>query len=617
MPPVRQATRRYADLGSFLREYETTLSKGALLLPADQAGGELAPEIKLDFLLPLVGRVGPAPAQVVARLPDGSAALRLPELPPQVEEGFKKVYAAIEEVRQHLVSTGALVAREEVEALRAELEDLRSWAEEEGAYVEDEDTDEPGPPPVAPPQVEAAPVQAARVEEEAGEDEIVDDIIDETPAEDEDEIIDDEQTGPRAPAPVSAPTPPAAAAPAPAFRERGVPVLELSKRAPSASGALGDPSLRRLLVALSLGRNRGALRVETPDGRVRTGYWEAGGPVAWRADPPVEDEQLGKLLLRSGQVTEGQIQAASVIMQRQGRLQGEALVAIGALQASQLMQVLTRQSEFILMRVLQEKAGRWAFYALDELPEPFKTPPVPVAAALLKALVSQARRLPVAQLRGALKKSLELTVLLKPAAIVALREYRYTREEATLLDALRVGGRLVGELLESGPVSFDIAAPLVWALVELGLVEPVQRESAEERQRLLDQLEVRRARVDRGAPFELLELHWICLPEEVQRNAERIQRELSAEVLGTLDPPTERLVESLRTAVEMAARLLMDADRRRAIRRTFVAADDIERCAELLREAAVEARRSGDHGKAKVAEAKANELAGQSGGAWA
>jgi len=607
MPPVRQATRRYPDLGSFLREHEATLSKGALLLPADQVGGEPAPELKLDFALPLVGRVGPALAQVVARLPDGSVALRLPEIPPQVEEGFKRVYAAIDEVKQHLLSTGALVSREEVEELRAELEELRAWAEEEGAYV-DEPTASPEAAPLAGPEV--APTAAPEVVPTAPAPPTRHQEAETTGGEaDEDEIIDDEPTGAGGPTVAVAASAPAPAPPPPQ-RERGVPSFEAAGRGPTAAGALGDPSLRHLLVALSLGRQRGALRVETPDGRVRTGYWEAGGPVAWRADPPVEEEHLGRLLLRSGQVTEGQLQAAGVIMQRQGRLQGEALVAIGALQASQLLQVLTRQSEFILMRVLQERSGRWAFYALDALPEPFRTPPVAVAAALLKALVSQARRLPVAQLRGALKKSWELTVTLKPTAVPALREYRYTREEATVLDALRVGGRLVSELLESGPVSFDIAAPLVWALIELGLVEQVQRESAEERQRLLEMLEERRARVDRGAPFDLLELHWICLPEEIQRNADRILRELSPEVLGSLEPGPQQLAQNLRTAVDMAARLLLDPDRRRAIRRTFVAAEDITRCAELLREAAVEARSSGDHGRAKVAEAKAAELLG-------
>ena len=41
--PVRQATRRYADLGSFLAEYPTTLKVGALLLPAGLLDDDPAP----------------------------------------------------------------------------------------------------------------------------------------------------------------------------------------------------------------------------------------------------------------------------------------------------------------------------------------------------------------------------------------------------------------------------------------------------------------------------------------------------------------------------------------------------------------------------------------------
>mgnify|MGYP003337046909 FL=1 len=65
--PVRQATRRYADLASFLREYPSTLGVGALVLSAESLDGEPAPELRVDLVLPMVGRVGPLVGQEIGR----------------------------------------------------------------------------------------------------------------------------------------------------------------------------------------------------------------------------------------------------------------------------------------------------------------------------------------------------------------------------------------------------------------------------------------------------------------------------------------------------------------------------------------------------------------------
>ena len=73
--PVRHATRRWKDLGAFLKDWNGTMQAGAVFLPADAVDGELMGEFKLDLDLPIVGRVGPVRAQVVQRLPDGSAGL--------------------------------------------------------------------------------------------------------------------------------------------------------------------------------------------------------------------------------------------------------------------------------------------------------------------------------------------------------------------------------------------------------------------------------------------------------------------------------------------------------------------------------------------------------------
>lgn len=577
MPPLRQVTRKYLDLDSFFQDYNGTLAHGALLIPADQvAGGELAPELKLDLLLPLVGRVGPMNAQVVSRLPDGSFALRVPEVPASVSVGLKRVVEAVDEVRRYLVSQGELVPAGEVATLRAELEALRQEGSRpppelgEGDDLIDDLPPEPAPAPVpvAPP-----PPAPARVV---------------------------------APAPTPAP-PPAPKAPPPP-RVHGLPLVPLVG-APVAKGALGDAALRRALVSLAMAQETGALQVTTPDQRVRVGYWRAGGPVAWRSDPPVEDERLGRLLLKSGQLDEAQLRAAENLMEQAQIRQGEALVRMGVVPAASLPLLLARQAELVLMRVLQEKAGTWAFYRLGELPEAFPAPPIAAASLLFRALLNQSKKVPAPQLKAALKKLADKSVYLRAEAVASLREGKYAREEAAVLDALRVAPQPLVEFTERGPAPFEIVGPMVWTLLELGLAETGKGENREAAtRRAVEAIDNRQRLVEKGSPFDALDLHWICLPEEVQRNHQRIKGELSPSVLGELPAEQAQRLSALLGRLDTIAAQLQGGPARQAARRRLIAAEDLERCAELLRAASAEARAAGDEARARIAAAKADDL---------
>ena len=584
MPPLRQVTRKYPDLDSFFQDYHGTLAHGALLVPADQAGGELSPELKLDLVLPVVGRVGPINAQVVSRLPDGSFALRIPEMPPSVSAAMKRVVDSVEEVRRYLVGRGELVPVGELNALREELERLRAAGPVRAEVV----------------------VQAAEEPEPDIEDELIDDVEEELPP-----------APPAAPVVAPAPVAPrvapvAAVAPvAPPVRVRGLATVPLVGT-PLMKGLLGDASLRRGLVGLALASETGALQVTTPDRRVRIGYWRAGGPVAWRADPAMEDERLGQLLLKSGQLDPAQLKAAEAQMARAQQRQGEALVALGVVPAANLPALLARQAEFVLMRVMQERAGSWAFYRLGELPEAFPAPPVAAASLMFRAVLNQARKVPIASVTGALKKSGDRTVYLRTEAVLALRDGRYSREEATVLDALRVAPQPLTAFTEHGPAPLEVAGPMVYALLELGLAEVGKGEDREaQNRRAVEAIAARAEIVEKGSPFDALDLHWICVQDEVTRNLARIKAELAPSVLGELPAEHRPALAALMGRLDMVGTSLMARSGRRQARLRLVAEEDLERCAELLSAAAVEARKAGDEARARMAAAKAEDLLGR------
>jgi hypothetical protein len=131
---IRQATLRYPDLTTFLVAYPSTLGVNALVLPGHTLDGEPAPELKVDLVLPVVGRVGPLVGQVVAAMPDGGVALRIVETPPQVAAAVQQLLGLAEQVKGWLVTSGQLVppttaatvSAEEVAGLRVRIRELEA-----------------------------------------------------------------------------------------------------------------------------------------------------------------------------------------------------------------------------------------------------------------------------------------------------------------------------------------------------------------------------------------------------------------------------------------------------------------------------------------------------------
>jgi len=110
---ARHATYEYPDIGTFLKAYEESLSKSSLFLPAGAISEEVANEFKLDLVIPMIGRQGPIPVQVVHRGGDGSLGLHLPEIPVEVKESFERLFDFIGTIRDYLVDSQQLIGRKD------------------------------------------------------------------------------------------------------------------------------------------------------------------------------------------------------------------------------------------------------------------------------------------------------------------------------------------------------------------------------------------------------------------------------------------------------------------------------------------------------------------------
>lgn len=541
---VRTATRRWTDLGAFLREYPQTLRVGALVLPAGTLDGEPAPELKVDLVLPLVGRVGPLTAQVVASLPDGGVALRVPEMPPKVDEAIKSVFASVEEVKGYLLASGQVIAPGggETEALRAKVASLEARLAALAASSPVSSPGMPTPTGGAPP-ADGRVVPVAR------------------------------PSTPPGPSPVSLPPPDA---------PRGLPVPDVSDRDAALSGSLADRSLRDAFMALAVERSTGLLTIRYKD-RVRWGFWSKGGPVGWRTEPIDEQEVLGVLLWRAGSITKEQLGESLQIMERRGCRQGEALIEMGVITFPQLVVLLQKQAEFVLQRVMREREGSWAFHPIEDLPERFVNPPLRVANLLHKALMAHVKDLPAEELATVLRPWLDQYLWVVPGVEKTLEEMKLSGEEAAFVKIVQKTVWRLREVFSVSSLSRSATAAFVWCLHELNLIEFREAGSSDRiNEYIAKDLQKRYVHLQTGTLFDRLDLHWICTGAEVEAAWKRLSAEYHPDMAARLGDRYRGSLASIHALMAEAYETLKVEKTRREYRNGVIERTKIEQSAEML-----------------------------------
>ncbi len=532
---ARSATRTYATLRAFLEDWHGMLRLGALTLPPGAVDGEAADEMRVDLVIPLAGRVGPLVCQRIQRLPDGTTALRVTEWPPSVLASIEQVLAAVDDLRDWMVSTGRTAvpgssppgaeAVAEIEALRGKVKELESR-------------------PARVVHV-AAPAGAAGGNEGGSR------------------IVVDEE-GNR-------------------VVERGFIIPEVADTAPALSGELGDRSMRDALMELALARATGLLTIRFADGRLRWGLWQKGGPVGWRAEPIVEDEVFGILLFRASQITRDQLDQSLTLMEENGIRQGEALIELGVLQFAQVVMLLQKQSEFVFQRAIRAHDGAWTFHLLEELPERFVTPPLRVASLLFRALRSHVKDMPAEQLANTLRPWLDQYVYFTDGAQRMLDEMKTNAEESGFFKILGATSYRLRELFSVSNLARSATAGMIWTLAELNLVEFRDTEAgSRSAERVARVLADRLGAVVKGTLFEALDLHWICDAGEVEAAFRKLGNEFSPDNTPRWGEEHRATLQAIHAGMSKSYECLKVDARRREYRAEVMEKITIEHSAELL-----------------------------------
>lgn len=577
---TRRATRKYKDLASFFADRTEHLSGGFCFLPPGSVRGELANEVKLDLSVPVVGRIGPITAQVVQRAPDGGYGLQLPNFDAEAGRALQKLDGTIRKVQDYLEASGALVeapaartapaAPDELEALRARVAEL----EAEVAALRSSAV-------AASDSAPTDPTTAAPADDGDAPDAPVASTPDADPTAPEPAEAPSQAEG-ESPDPSPGPSTPAAAEPEQAA-PRGIPIVDVSKVAPTLEGVTEAGGLRHGIMTIASRGLTGLLTVHQEDGTIRYGYFSAGGPVAWRSVPLQEGEVLGMLLLQAGQITKDQLRQSLEIMQTRGVRQGEAFIEIGLMSFSQLIMVLGKQAEFIFQKVLSSASGSWSFHAMSKLPEAFLPPPVRVAALMFRSLVNTAKNMRGQSLAEYLKPHVNSYLQLNAERKKLLADMGLTAPERRLVAIMSERTLRMRELFSMSPVSRQNTAAIFYAFAQLDLFEFGERETRERYlQRMGASIAKKKRQLIQSTHFDVLEVHWISLPDEIEAAYKRLKEEYSLEAYDDLPEDLAKVVLRISARLDEAFAVLNDEFQRREYRKTLVEDFMIVQSAELL-----------------------------------
>lgn len=603
---MRRATKTFPDIQSFAEVYNGDLRNGFLMLPAEAVTDEPANPLKLDLMLPVVGRVGPITAQVMSRTPDGGLALRLPELQLEAGKGIASLWAAIDEAKAWLLSSGAVspagggpaeaevLAR--IEALEAENAVLRdaldTFLDEEAAKPSDEAGQAEG-------DEDALIDDEEHVDDAPEADDGAGEADDEAPeADDAAGALEDGGPAQRGPAQPAAKT-----------AARGFQVPDLRGRAARISGELGGHAFQDALVTLAADRATGLLTARLPDGRTRYGFWEKGGPVGFRTEPLNEAEVLGVLLLRAQQIKEDQLRNSLELMRARGCRQGEAFLDMGVMSYPQLIMVLGKQVEFAFTQVLGAKNGTFTFHDLPALPEPFLPPALRIPNMLFRRSTARAKELRSDDLAAHFKPNINAYVALHPDARRLLADVKMSDVEKKLVSIISETNLRLREVFTVSPISRANTACIIFALDELRVLQYDGGESrAGYLARAAELIEKKKRQLTRCTEFDVLEVHWISLQEEVEAAHRKVAGDFSPTSFKEL--PAEMLAElaKINDRIKTAAHTLRSADSRREYRKQILEGFMIEQSAELLGRKGEMAIMRHDRREAVACFAKALEL---------
>jgi hypothetical protein len=245
----------------------------------------------------------------------------------------------------------------------------------------------------------------------------------------------------------------------------------------SFAGNLRTVSFGDVLQLISTGKKTGALHLERPN-RGKKIFFREGEVIASSSSPPTDEERLGQLLLRRGQISPEDLDRALKRQHATGRKLGQVFVDLGVLDRGSLAEVLGAQVEETVYSIFGWPDGEFNF-AEGETPEKSQTL---VELNTLNVMMEGARRYDeYAQIAHTLPD--ETTVLrLSPTPDLPTGEIALSEEDIEVLSSID-GDRTVGDILCGSAHGEYSASKSLHKLLSAKVAEPCPKKAGAARKK--------------------------------------------------------------------------------------------------------------------------------------
>ena len=234
----------------------------------------------------------------------------------------------------------------------------------------------------------------------------------------------------------------------------------------SFAGNLKTVSFGDVLQLISTGKKTGALNLDRTQ-RGKKIFFREGGIIASSSIPPTDEERLGQLLLRRGQVTPDGLERALKRQQASQKKLGQVLVELGVLDRKSLAAVLSAQVEEAIYSVFGWPDGDFDFIE-GEAPDSSQQL---VELNTLNVMMEGARRYDeYSQIAHALPE--ENTVLrLSPNPSLPDGDITLSEEDLEVIASID-GERSVGDILCGSSRGEYAASKALYKILDVDLAEP-------------------------------------------------------------------------------------------------------------------------------------------------
>lgn len=248
----------------------------------------------------------------------------------------------------------------------------------------------------------------------------------------------------------------------------------LKKKPKSLYGTFADRSYAKILHYLYKTRATGKLELSSDRKRVIV-YFEDGNPFDVRSNY-IKEGTLTRILQKTSNITESQIEQSHIVMKSKGLQQGEAFVEMGIITQEQLSKGLRTQSKEKMQTPFRWLTAEYGFVEGLIVQDPDLMLETSLPRIVLEGITLYYSN---DRIREALDKRLKQTFAKNPKSRYKLEDFGFEPREMEVVQ-LAENGETVAEVLAKSPINVIHSLQILYVLLLLGVFKFKEDEKVKE-----------------------------------------------------------------------------------------------------------------------------------------